>query len=251
MKRILTLLAVLSIKAFSYGQTIHIYDSGSDVTGDTIIVPIMAGDMDLNDLELHNTSSSKTYYKINRTIGMKDSCANIYYCTGTQCYSPNNATTWTPSGGADSISGLAILPSGPGTYGIAAHYDACPTMCHDFWVLYRVYNTMTAGDTAKVTIMYMCTSGIDENDQQEVSVAAYPNPASNFVSINYDVKNAFTSGRITITDMLGKQVNQLAVNGRQGTAKLDVSEMPAGIYFYSLIIDNNTMSTKKLIVTSK
>jgi hypothetical protein len=250
MKRIFTLLAV-SISYLSFGQTIHIYDGGTDVTGDTIVVPIMAGDMDLNDLALHNTSSTQTYYKINRTISAKDSCANIYYCTGTQCYSPNNATTWTPSGGSDSIAGLAILPSGPGTYGIAAHYDACPTICHDFTVLYRVYNTSATGDTAKVTIMYMCTTGIEEKNQQEIAVSAYPNPATNAVMISYDIKNNYSEGKITFTDMLGKKVAELGITGKQGNTKADLSQMPAGIYFYSLVIDNNAVSTKKLIVTSK
>src|SRR3954466_9741707 len=137
MKRIFTLLA-LTITTMAFSQSIRIYNGGTDVTGDTITVPVMAGDMILNDLELHNTVSSKVYYKINRTIGVKDTCSNIYYCTGSQCYSPNSFTNWTPSGPADSIAGLAVLPSGPGTYGIAAHYDACATICSDFWVLYRV-----------------------------------------------------------------------------------------------------------------
>jgi hypothetical protein len=250
MKRIFTLLA-LTLTTLAFGQSIRIYNGGSDVTGDTVIVPIMAGDMNLIDLELHNMVSSKVYYKINRTIGTKDSCSSIYYCTGTQCYSPNNATNWTPAGPADSIAGLAILPSGPGTYGISAHYDACPTICNDFWVLYRVYNTMAPNDTGRVTVMYMCTTGIDDNAREAISVSAYPNPATSTVSINYDVRDNFSEGKIVFSDMLGKKVKELSITGKQGAARVDVSEMHAGIYFYSVIIDSKALSTKKLIVTSK
>ena len=252
MKKIFTLFFAISITAFGFGQSIHIWNAGIDVTSDTVIIPITAGSVNLNDLELHNTTTSIINFQCNRTITTLDPCANVYYCTGTQCYSPHTQTTWTPSDSGETIGASAILPSGPGTYGISAHYDACPSICNDIYVLYRVYNTDTSTvDTARVTIHYMCASGISENEQAIVSSIVYPNPSNSAVSISYEVKEQYTAGKIAIYDMLGKEVKEVAIADKQGIAKLNVSDLNAGIYFYSIIVDSKAIATKKLIVSSK
>jgi hypothetical protein len=251
MKKILTSIFLLTFATFGFGQSIHIWDGGIDVTGDTVIVAITSGSANLNDLELHNTTTSIVNFQCNRTISALDSCANVYYCTGVQCYSPHTQTTWTPTGGGETIGASAILPSGPGTYGIAAHYDACPTMCNDIYVLYRVYNTSVAGDTARVTLHYMCTSGINENSQEIITSSAYPNPANSTLSINYEVKESFQDGKIVVYDMLGKVVKNIAISDKQGVAKMNVTDLNPGIYFYSIVVDAKSIATKKIIISSK
>jgi hypothetical protein len=46
-------------------------------------------------------------------------------------------------------------------------------------------------------------------------------------------------------------VKEVAIADKQGIAKLNVSDLNAGIYFYSIIVDNKQVTTKKLIVSSK
>ncbi len=251
MKKILTSIFAFLIASVGFGQSIHIWDSGIDVTGDTVIVPITAGSANLNDLELHNTTAVIVNFQCNRTITPIDSCANVYYCTGVQCYSPHTQPTWTPTGPSESIGASAILPSGPGTYGIAAHYDACPTICNDIYVLYRVYNTGASNDTARVTLHYMCTSAINEEEQAIISSSIFPNPSSTTASISYEMKEQYSHGKIVVYDMLGKSVKEMAIADKQGVARLNVSDLNEGVYFYSIVVDNKAITTKKLIVTSK
>ncbi len=251
MKKILTSVLVLMFVSNTFGQNLRIFDLGVDVTNDTITVPVMAGSAAVNDLEIHNVTSSAVTFKVGRIISPIDSCANVYFCTGTLCYSPQTATTWYPTGSGQTINAMSNLPSGPGTYGIAAHYDVCPTFCNtDFTVKYVLYNTFGTPDTSFVTINYVCTSGIDEN-AQEVNAIAFPNPASSTLSINYSIKESYNHGKIIVFNMLGKQVKELVISDKQAVAKLNVSDLTAGIYFYSLVIDDKTMVTKKLIVSSK
>lgn len=252
MKKILTSILALAFASFTFGQSLRIFDLGIDVTNDTIIVPIVAGDAMVNDLEIHNTTTVAVDFKVGRIITPIDSCANVYFCTGTLCYSPQTALVWYPGGASQTIGASAVLPNGPGTYGIAAHYDACPTICNDFFVKYQLYNTLAgSADTSVVTINYVCTpAGINEN-KQEVSSSAYPNPSNSFVNINYQVKESYTSGKIIVYDMLGKQVREISIADKQGMAKLNVEDLMAGIYFYSIVLDNKIIATKKLIVSSK
>lgn len=253
MKKILTSIFAFLIASVGFGQSIHIWDSGIDVTGDTVIVPITAGSANLNDLELHNITTNIIHFQVNRTITPIDTCANLYYCTGLQCYSPHSQTTWGPlPGTAETIGASATLPSGPGTYGIAAHYDACPTICSDLFVLYRVYDTTsTVSDTGRVTLHYMCTSAIHEEEQAIISSSIFPNPSSTTASISYEMKEQYSHGKIVVYDMLGNSVKEIAIADKQGVARLNVSDLNEGVYFYSIVLDNKAITTQKLIVTSK
>ena len=51
--------------------------------------------------------------------------------------------------------------------------------------------------------------------------------------------------------MLGKVIKEIALNDKQGTLKVDVSELKAGIYFYAFMLNDKAITTKKLIVSAK
>lgn len=257
MKKTFTTVIALAFATFGFSQSIHIYEGGTDVTNGTINVAIEASAQYLNDLEIHNTTSSPIDYQVNRTIvgSPIDADAMLYFCTGTQCYSPQSATTWTPVTPPSTLGANAQLPSGPGTYGIAAHYDV-GAVCHDFSVTYRVYNTAAGTtDTAFVTIVYTCDAlpaGVEENQTATGTVSnAYPNPASSVASIKYDMNQYASKGRIVIYDMLGKVAKEIVLTDKQGIVKVDVSEFNSGVYFYAFMVNDKAISTKKLIVSAK
>jgi hypothetical protein len=97
------------------------------------------------------------------------------------------------------------------------------------------------------------------SNQVEVTVASpaefalmqnHPNPFNPATSINYTLP---ASGFVTLKvyDMLGKEVATL-VNGMQDAgakiAKLDASQLPSGIYFYTLRTNNFTATKKMLLL---
>lgn len=249
----LLLLTTASITA-SFGQSIHILHDNKDVTNTIIVVPIAKGDGTLTELSLQNKTANKVDYQVNRTIlnpPLNDSCASLYYCTGTQCYAPQSAITWTPPDAGSSINANATLPDGPDTYGIAAHYDVCSDICNDLYVLYRVYRT-TAGtkDTAFVTIKYVCTTGIDEQKELLGSMSdAYPNPAHANFSLNYKL-NVASKSEVAIYDIAGKKVMEQALSKNEGVVTINTAALTPGVYLYSLLINNQAVSTKQLIITN-
>jgi hypothetical protein len=97
------------------------------------------------------------------------------------------------------------------------------------------------------------------SNQVEVTVAApvefalmqnHPNPFNPATSIRYQVA---APGHVSLKvyDMLGKEVATL-VNGMQDAgakiAKLDASQLPSGIYFYTLRTNNFTATKKMLLL---
>ncbi len=79
----------------------------------------------------------------------------------------------------------------------------------------------------------------------------YPNPASSFVSMKYDVNEYAKSAKIVLFDMLGKEVKQLIIGDKQGVAKINVSDLSSGVYFYSFLVDEKAVVTKKIVISTK
>jgi hypothetical protein len=73
-------------------------------------------------------------------------------------------------------------------------------------------------------------------------VSIYPNPARSHVNVVFDA--ALGVKNIAVYNLIGKLVSIYKVNGN--SAKLDIEEIPAGIYFIRLI-----NSQGKIVATRK
>ena len=79
----------------------------------------------------------------------------------------------------------------------------------------------------------------------------FPNPFNHTTTINYTLPQHFHSAKIIITDMSGKIVKIVPVSSGFGTnsVRIDAGSLSAGMYFYSLELDNNLVDTKKMVLT--
>ena len=77
---------------------------------------------------------------------------------------------------------------------------------------------------------------------------AYPNPASDNVTIEYAYAGNSNAVNLVIKNLVGATLytKKLDVNGNK--VKVDVSEYSSGIYFYSIEADGRPLVTKKLLV---
>ncbi len=95
-------------------------------------------------------------------------------------------------------------------------------------------------------------TGIDEIKQPDngIILKAYPNPTVSGAIVEYDfstVKN-FTLASIVFYDMLGKVVQSIPLKYNQGSVSIEKNMLPAGMYFYSLLVDGSRLKTEKLDV---
>ncbi|MBQ7689838.1 MAG: T9SS type A sorting domain-containing protein [Muribaculaceae bacterium] len=84
----------------------------------------------------------------------------------------------------------------------------------------------------------------------EVLAQNDPNPFSSDTRISYFLPEGAQSAIICIYDLLGKQVEQLAVTGPgAGSVTLRGGNLQAGMYIYSLIANGKELASKKMILT--
>ena len=88
----------------------------------------------------------------------------------------------------------------------------------------------------------------------EVSSTLYqnrPNPFSEKTVIEFEIKDVFHSASIMIFDMQGtlKKIVSISSNGK-GSIEINGFELTAGMYLYSLIVDDKEIDTKRLILVN-
>jgi hypothetical protein len=75
----------------------------------------------------------------------------------------------------------------------------------------------------------------------------YPNPASDLVNITFNAI-PFSTGHISVYNMLGSEVKKLVVNEKSGKVVVRVDDLVPGVYFYKLIADQKVLYTDRLVI---
>lgn len=92
------------------------------------------------------------------------------------------------------------------------------------------------------------TALVTKRDENITAMSVYPNPTPDFTVVHIEAKEA-GDYQFALTDMIGKTMQSKTLNLVKGENRmeLDVTQMPAGIYFVS-ISRNGINITKKLVV---
>ncbi len=84
--------------------------------------------------------------------------------------------------------------------------------------------------------------------EKTTDVTPFPNPSKDIVNI--PLADADGTGQITIMDLSGKVVSSQKIGTSNGSnLKVNVSELPAGVYVFNVMFDNGTISTFNVAVT--
>jgi hypothetical protein len=76
----------------------------------------------------------------------------------------------------------------------------------------------------------------------------YPNPIVDYAFINYNMTSDEVEAKIIIHNILGNPIEEYNLPSAENKVKIRAESMNAGIYFYTLYLDNEGVITRKLIV---
>jgi len=80
--------------------------------------------------------------------------------------------------------------------------------------------------------------------EEKASIKIYPNPSSGLINIEMeDVPKPYQKMQIRVYDLLGKALEQY-----ENTIRIDLSSYPKGMYWVSVLLDEQVVKTEKIIV---
>lgn len=76
----------------------------------------------------------------------------------------------------------------------------------------------------------------------------YPNPATDHAMVDYTLHNEKLEAKLVIHNVLGSHLVDHALSHQDNRVKITTETLPAGVYFYTIYLDNEGVLTRKLVV---
>ena len=117
-------------------------------------------------------------------------------------------------------------------------------------IMYVFYDDANPNDSVAFVAEYHAGSGVGYvlSEKPDVKLNVFPNPAQNFVNINFDIPVNFQNAQFEIRNILGSVVSSTPIDAKNGNRSIDISSLQNGVYFYTLMIDQQAILSKKLVI---
>jgi hypothetical protein len=245
MKKLLLLLMIAFVAvSFVNAQSFSLLRDG-DPLPETITItshPDSTHPVDLY-VAVKNISDNILNVRMLRTYVDLIDGAGIEFCFAGQCEAPFTDT-----------SGLYVsLPAGASTNAknsLEAHYHYPVGTIGTTIVQYTFFDKSNFDDNVTLTVNYVTSpTAIDENIANSISLSdVYPNPTHNTVNVDYNFDVNIDAASVKIVNLLGAVVKEVEMDQNGNKLSMDVSDLTAGIYFYSVVVNNEIFKTKKLVI---
>jgi hypothetical protein len=247
------LLSILS-EGFVSAQSFQLLDhNDDDISGTTHYEYGDAVALDSTKFHIKNlTGTSKNFaVKVEKVYNNYTLCGSLAVCFGVDCYS-----------GAGGTSGIQIINLGSGDV-VAANsiytklkiapqtwcWNDCASDSAE-WIV-TIYDETNPLDEVTTTMIWRCgvaPVSVNEISKDAIQLNAFPNPAITGLAIRYTIDVNFDNAVIDLYDMLGKKMSSKVLNDSKGKVDLNVESLNAGVYFYAIKIDGQTIRTERVIV---
>ncbi len=192
-------------------------------------------------LILQNDSDQAKEYILKFMRGNIASSQNVKICLGNTCYDPKKdlAKVKLNLKPGEILTDLYLefdlgITEAKGTFDM--HFANTENL-RDVFIIESVYNVENPN-----------SDGNEVNNKDIKLGSVYPNPAGRSAQLDYEIKNAQINARIVVNSFIGNPVYDLKLNPNENSIFLNVTDLNPGIYFYTLIVDNKNIVTKKLVV---
>jgi len=226
---------ILLLLAFnSNAQEIQVVENSTIQTGrigSVIRVPIT----------IQNTSDRAVYVIVKRMNAIIGSSQKSYFCWSNDCYAEDVeklpiSRRLEPGESTDEF--VSVLAAG-----LVEGYST---------VIYRIYNR----DNPSVYIDHEITYQVENKAPERLIYESrairindvYPNPVTEFAFIDYNILDRDAEAKVVIHNVLGSAIAEYDLPYLETRVKINADDLNAGVYFYTLYVDNEGVMSRKLIV---
>ena len=91
-------------------------------------------------------------------------------------------------------------------------------------------------------------TGINSVSSTNVSFSVFPNPANKRITLSFELPQQQTNATLQLYNAVGQLIETNTINGYKGTIEKNVSALPNGIYYYTLLVNGVITATNKMVV---
>ena len=119
-------------------------------------------------------------------------------------------------------------------------------------VKYMVYNRSNISESRQIELNFVVEGKPEKSNiytSRFITIHdVYPNPVTDRANIDYQLHSEEVKTKIVIHNILGNALTEYELPYSETKVKILADQLSAGIYFYTLYIDNEGVMTRKLIV---
>lgn len=241
MKRIVLLFLLNLLMLAGFSQSLQLFyeenvlEGGAEIT---LTAHADSGMASFVGLDVLNTGSVPLNIKCAREVITEVPGTENSFCWGL-CYSATTDTSTIAlkidAGESSSSFSGDYLPGG---------YTGTTT------VKYIFYDLANPDDQVTFILNYKATteSEIADHNIDMAFSPVYPNPANQLATIDYAANTAEDNVKFVLFDLFGSVVKEIEITEPSGSLNVNTSGLTEGIYFYSLLVNNESFLTQKLII---
>ena len=213
----------------------NVLENGAEIT---LTAHADSGMVSFGGLEVVNTGSIPLIIKCTREVISEVPGTENSFCWGL-CYSASTDTSTI----ALKIDAGVSSSSFSGDYLPDGHTGTTA-------VKYTFYDLANPDNQATFILNYKATteSDIEDHNTDIAFSPVYPNPANQQAKIDYTANTAENNVKFVLFDLFGSVVKEIEITEPSGSLNVNTSGLTEGIYFYSLLVNNESYLTQKLII---
>lgn len=110
-------------------------------------------------------------------------------------------------------------------------------------------NGQWIGQTGVITVSN-APQAIFDAKAANVSMTLYPNPSKGMVTVTLGQKAAPGDYKLRLNNIIGREVRTISLRPEMAAAgmPINLSDLPAGMYLYSLLHNDKVVATKRLVL---
>jgi hypothetical protein len=232
MKSLLLLVILAALGTCGYGQGFELtalQDSYKGTIGEAIAAP----------LRFKNTSDKPITLVIRKVNSQIGGTQKNYYCLDDNCLDERVEDYIVRLEPGQMLNNFHIvleagLASGESSMGYVAYNKAIPGQSIEFNLNFTVEEK-----PEKQNIYSSRSMALHD---------VYPNPVVDHAVVNYKILDDKVKAKIVVHNLLGNIVGEYNLPSFENFVRFKTEEFSAGIYFYTLYVDNEGVMTRKLIV---
>lgn len=232
MKKCLWLIVCNLIAAGLAAQSFEISglkDIYKGLIGETIKAP----------LQIRNNSDKNLTLVIRRVHAQIGGTQKNYFCADNNCLDQKIEDYTLKIEPGQTLNFLQVALEA----GLAASHSA---------VKYVAFNRTNPADAVEFELNFQVEESPEKQDiyasRHIMLHDVYPNPVSEHAFVDYKVLDEKIKAKIVIHNLLGNSVEEYPLPSGENRVKIRADGLNAGIYFYTLYINNEGVITRKLII---